>query len=171
MERYASDCEYAVGWSRTGVDSSDVVIYLMGRRFGSMRDSFFGQEFSLTDKELGWAKWADIPILAYRLKQPLDDDAELRRRHRIMSDSIAPAEVEPSERMTLLQQMRLTKSAGKGMLPENIEEITSGAELMRRVRRDVDAITAKIKRQIFALQAALLGLGVWFTWCLLQDLA
>jgi hypothetical protein len=169
MERYASDYEYAVSWSRPAVESSDIVIYLMGRRLGSMTMTLFGRKNSLVDSELHWARAVDVPVLAYRLKHPLDDEAELRRRYNYMRDSIAPAEVEPYERLNFLEQITLTSAAGKGMLPEQIEEITSGA--VRRVRRDVDAIAANIQRQILVLQLALFAVGAWFTWCLVQGLA
>jgi hypothetical protein len=153
-------------WSKSGVAKSDIVIYLMGRQMGSMRETLFLQEHSLTEFELHWAREFDKPLIAYRLKRPLDDDEKQRALCRHMGqDFVRQDEPENSKYADDWYLLRLANAVDR-----NITTISSGDELRQRVHHDVDQIQGRFERNVQRLQLVLAVLAVWFAWAVLEAL-
>jgi len=167
---YGERSRKAQEWSKSGVVQSDIIIYLMGERVGSMRESIIGQiEHSLTEFELHWAREFDKPVIAYRLKRPLDDDEKQREFwHSCIGRDFKYEKSSASEYADEYQQVRV--AIPLGTLPWNMRQISSGTELVQRVRRDVEKLDERIKRNIRMLQATLAAYAAWSGWATLQVL-
>jgi uncharacterized protein DUF4062 len=154
-ELYADNMQYAERWSATGIRDADLLVYLMGDRYGSMTiRGPFGLEHSLTSLELSWARQFGTPALAYRLKQPLDDEQELKRQlGYLQPHRIAKAEVNWNEAADFSRKLWLESFF------REIEEISTGAELARRVRQGAEAVAKRIDRSILLMQSCLAVIG------------
>ena len=80
-EERSDDVEYAMKWSSGGVQESDIVIFLLAGRYGFRPYGGILGTHSITHFEAGWAYEYGKPILAYRLKRPLDDEEAFRAHY------------------------------------------------------------------------------------------
>jgi hypothetical protein len=151
QDEYLDNIEYAKEWSKDGIRNCDLVVFLLGRRFGFTPDRFFGTDYSITLQELMWAREYRKPIFPYCPKQPLDDEAEFLKANPYIRDAIVKQPVRASEYATEADLWRLGNEAGIEHVFWDRDEIATGVELIKRVRDDVDAWARRCAREIRVL--------------------
>lgn len=138
--------EYAIKWSKNGIERSHIIVVLLGDSYGSVPNTEF-VGYSYTRLELTWALEKHKKLLVYKLHRPFLD-LEVLENARSYKETLS-TEKKPLGNTFVKSLQANTSAQSVEKLEEQlkyiqVKDIFSAEELIQSIRQDVKSASFKV---------------------------